>query len=137
LRPIFTACTYLDVWGQDDPLWCLNTHDPLNPFFEARTLGNPWRTWYWLLCNEPLASWATGAPLHDDTAAHNTAQLPSLVSRKIDAPYWQRQCAMHFPPQNGYQYGSGRGGVARTPDSLNRVTGGWGRNSSRVVWTSG
>ncbi|SPQ18412.1 1ecd5953-aef9-4d56-9d1e-01720dce280a [Thermothielavioides terrestris] len=119
-----STCTYFDVWGQDDPLWCLNTHDLLNPFFEARTLGNPWRTWYWLLCNEPLASWATAAP----------PSRRSLVSRKIDAPYWQRQCDMHFPPTNGFKYGSSEG---RTPDTLNEETGGWGRNSSWVIWTSG
>lgn len=119
-----STCTYFDVWGQEDPLWCLNTHDPLNPFFEARTLGNPWRTWYWFLCNEPLASWATGAP----------PGRPSIVSRKIDAAYWQRQCEMHFPPANGQRYGSSRG---RTPDSLNKETGGWLRNSTRVIWTTG
>jgi hypothetical protein len=120
-----TACTYFDVWGQDDPLWCLNTHDLLNPFFEARTLGNPWRTWYWFLCNEPLASWATGAPRD---------QPLSIVSRKIDSHYWQRQCEMHFPPENGQKYGSSKG---LTPDTLNTETGGWGRKSTRVIWTSG
>jgi hypothetical protein len=56
------------------------------------------------------------------------------VSRKIDAPYWQRQCDMHFPPTNGFKYGSSEG---RTPDTLNEETGGWGRNSSWVIWTSG
>jgi len=119
-----STCTYFDVWGQDDPLWCLNTHDLLNPFFEARTLGNPWRTWYWFLCNEPLASWATGAPRDQQ----------SIVSRKIDSAYWQRQCEMHFPPVDGQEYGSARG---KTPDTLNLATGGWGRNSTRVIWTSG
>ncbi|KAK3309856.1 peptidase S28 [Chaetomium strumarium] len=120
-----STCTYFDVWGQEDPLWCLNTHDLLNPFFEARTLGNPWRTWYWFLCNEPLASWATGAPAD---------QPLSIVSRKIDSHYWQRQCEMHFPPENGQKYGSSKG---LTPDTLNKETGGWGRRSTRVIWTSG
>ncbi|KAK4129134.1 hypothetical protein N657DRAFT_660587 [Parathielavia appendiculata] len=119
-----STCTYFDVWGQEDPLWCLNTHDLLNPFFEARTLGNPWRTWYWFLCNEPLASWATGAP----------EGTPSIVSRRIDPHYWQRQCEMHFPPENGQRYGSSNG---KTPDGLNSRTGGWLRNSTRVIWTSG
>ncbi|KAK0734689.1 serine carboxypeptidase S28-domain-containing protein [Lasiosphaeria miniovina] len=119
-----STCTYFDVWGQEDPLWCLNTHDLLNPFFEARTLGNPWRTWYWLLCNEPIASWATGAP----------AGKLSLVSRKIDSTYWQRQCEMHFPETNGQEYGSAMG---KTPDTLNKATGGWLRNSTRVIYTTG
>ncbi|KAK3300607.1 peptidase S28 [Chaetomium fimeti] len=119
-----STCTYLDTWGQDDPLWCLNTHDLLNPFFEARTLGNPWRTWYWFLCNEPLASWATGAPEGE----------PSIVSRTIGAAYWQRQCEMHFPPVDGQKYGSSNG---KTPASLNMATGGWLRNSTRVIWTGG
>ncbi|KAL2143162.1 hypothetical protein VTI28DRAFT_309 [Corynascus sepedonium] len=121
-----STCTYFGVWGQKDPLWCLNTHDLLNPFFEARTLGNPWRTWYWFLCNEPLASWATGAP----------ADSPSIVSRKIDADYWQRQCEMHFPAVGDDKYGSSDG--RRTVATLNERSGGWGeRESKRVIWTSG
>ncbi|KAL2264240.1 hypothetical protein VTK26DRAFT_9016 [Humicola hyalothermophila] len=121
-----STCTYFDVWGQQDPLWCLNTHDALNPFYTARTLGNPWRTWYWFLCNEPLASWATGAP----------PGTPSLVSRKIDSPYWQHQCELHFPATNGKHYGSDAA-VGRTPEGLNKKTGGWSRKSKRVIWTSG
>ncbi|KAK4144440.1 peptidase S28 [Dichotomopilus funicola] len=124
-----STCTYFDVWGQEDPLWCLNTHDLLNPFFEARTLGNPWRTWYWFLCNEPLASWATAVP-----ADQASSSPPSLVSRKIDSEYWQRQCEMHFPPVEGKKYGSSDG---RTPETLNEETGGWLRESTRVIWTSG
>ncbi|KAK3989981.1 putative serine peptidase [Cladorrhinum sp. PSN332] len=120
-----STCTYLDTWGQQDPLWCLNTHNPWNPFFEARTLGNPWRTWYWFLCNEPLASWATGAPKESPL---------SIVSRKIDSQYWQKQCELHFPPENGQKYGSSKG---KTPETLNKLTGGWVRNSTRVIWTSG
>ncbi|KAK3329999.1 serine carboxypeptidase S28-domain-containing protein [Apodospora peruviana] len=120
-----TTCTYFDVWGQDDPLWCLNSHDYLNPFIEARTLGNPWRTWYWFLCNEPIASWATGAP----------ADQPSIVSRKITSAYWQQQCEMHFPAFNGQKYGSAAG---KTPDTLNKKTGGWLRNNTtRIIWTNG
>ncbi|KAK4193206.1 putative serine peptidase [Podospora australis] len=119
-----STCTYLDTWGQQDPLWCLNTHDHLNPYVEARTLGNPWRTWYWFLCNEPLASWAIGAP----------KESLSIVSRKIDSQYWQRQCELHFPPENGQKYGSSNG---KTPETLNKETGGWTRNSTRVIWTSG
>ncbi|KAL2124984.1 hypothetical protein VTJ04DRAFT_1349 [Mycothermus thermophilus] len=123
------TCTYLDTWGQDDPLWCVNTHDIYNPFFISRTLGNPWRTWYWFLCNEPLASWATGAP----------PGQPSIVSRKIVASYWQRQCEMHFPPVGDKTYGSSGG--RRTPASLNQETGGWLRRwqgeEARIIWTNG
>lgn len=131
-----TACTYFDVWGQDDPLWCLNTHDLLNPFFEARTLGNPWRTWYWFLCNEPLASWATGAPETVSSFSQKKKQL-SIVSRKLTPEYWQRQCEMHFPTaENGDQYGSAKG---KTTEMLNNKTGGWGRVKERrkVIWTNG
>ncbi|KAK3694474.1 peptidase S28 [Podospora appendiculata] len=120
-----STCTYFDVWGQDDPLWCLNTHDYWNPYIEAKTLGNPWRTFYWLLCNEPIASWATGAP----------KDQISIVSRKIDSNYWQRQCELHFPAANGKKYGSAKG---KTPDTLNKKTGGWLRsNTSKVIWTNG
>lgn len=119
-----STCEYLNTWGQEDPLWCLNTHYEWNPYFIARTLGNPWRTWYWFLCNEPIASWATGAP----------KESLSMVSRKIDAQYWQRQCELHFPATHGEKYGSAKG---KTPTTLNEETGGWLRNSTRVIWTSG
>ncbi|CCC07641.1 unnamed protein product [Sordaria macrospora k-hell] len=117
------------------PLWCLNTHDLLNPFFEARTLGNPWRTWYWFLCNEPLASWATGAP--KNTPNKEQKKQISIVSRKLTPEYWQRQCEMHFPTaENGEQYGSAKG---KTTEMLNMKTGGWGRVNERrrVIWTNG
>ncbi|KAK3393284.1 peptidase S28 [Podospora didyma] len=119
-----STCTYFDVRGQEDPLWCLNTHDYLNPYIEARTIGNPWRTWFWFLCNEPIASWTTGAPKDHLT----------LVSRKIDSKYFLAQCEMHFPTQNGQAYGSA---VGKTPDSLNKQTGGWLRNATRVIYTTG
>jgi hypothetical protein len=41
---------------------------------------------------------------------------------------------MHFPPVHGLKYGSSDG---KTPDTLNMRTGGWERNSTRVIWTNG
>ncbi|KAK3951670.1 serine carboxypeptidase S28-domain-containing protein [Pseudoneurospora amorphoporcata] len=76
---IDSTCTYFDVWGQDDPLWCLNTHDLLNPFFEARTLGNPWRTYLKANLDMTPGYWQRQCEMHFPTA------------------------------ENGYQYGSAKG----------------------------
>jgi hypothetical protein len=38
----------------------------------------------------------SGAPNHEAT----------IVSRLVNADYWQRQCALFFPTVNGYTYGS-------------------------------
>ena len=48
------ACT-----GTEDgnPLWCIDTHDSTNRLFTTYSPSNSFRSWYWLLCNEPIASW--------------------------------------------------------------------------------
>ena len=83
------------------------------------------RQWTWFLCNEPFAYWQDGAP----------EGTPSIVSRHVDAAYWQRQCALNFPTEGNYTFGSAKG---KTVDTTNAYTGGWGnRNSTRLIWTNG
>jgi len=55
--------------------------------------------------------WQDGAP----------AGTPTLVSRLVTAQYWQRQCALYFPPENGYTYKS----AGNTAATVNAYTDGW------------
>ena len=70
--------------------------------------------------------WQDGAP----------AGVPTLVSRLIDEAYWERQCALFFPPEDGFTYGIGEG---RDVDEVNEATGGWTRvdNTTRLLWVNG
>ncbi len=111
---------------------CFDTHNASNPLFTDTSLSNPAdRQWMWLLCNEPFMFWQTGAP----------AGQPSLVSRLADYDYMQSQCALYFPAEDGYTFGSAAaadGGVGRTPADVNRYTGGWSvANTTRLVWANG
>ncbi|MCJ1226910.1 hypothetical protein MMC12_003565 [Toensbergia leucococca] len=106
-------------------LECLDTHNPANILFTDYSVGNiASRQWQWLLCNE-FAWWEDGAPLGTTT----------IVSRLVSAAYWQRQCALYFPPEDGYTYGSAKG---ETVNDTNAYTGGWKiTNTTRLIWTNG
>lgn len=82
------------------------------------------RQWNWFLCNEPFDYWQGGAP----------AGRPSIVSRLVTPEYWERQCALFFPPEGEYTYGHAEG---KTVDDVNAYTGGWNTNTTRLVWTNG
>jgi hypothetical protein len=107
---------------------CMNTYNANNTMFTNRTVGNPIdRQWNWMLCNEPFAYWQDGAPQN----------RPSIVSRLINANYWQRQCSLFFPPVNGFTYGSNI-----SPDNnvhqVNKYTQGWRlEDTERLIWTNG
>lgn len=68
--------------------------------------------------------WQDGAPENTST----------IVSRLVTAEYWQRQCALFFPPPG--TYGDAEGA---TPDRVNAYTGGWNTvdNTTRLMWTNG
>jgi hypothetical protein len=60
----------------------------------------------------------------------------SIVSRLIQNPYWERQCAEWFPTENGHTYGLNAGATYNT---ANHYTGGWFgfTNSTRLIFVSG
>ena len=79
------------------------------------------------LCNEPFDYWQDGAP----------RGRPTIVSRLIDAAYWQRQCILWFPTENGYTFSSNT-----SPDNnvhqVNKHTEGWRlEDTTRLIWTNG
>ena len=89
------------------------------------SLDNPFgRQWMWLLCNAPMKFWQDGAP----------DPYPTIVSRSIRPEYWERQCGLYFPTEDGYSYGIAEG---KTTDQLNAWTGGWNHKSTRVMFANG
>jgi hypothetical protein len=60
----------------------------------------------------------------------------TIVSRLIQNPYWERQCAQWFPTENGYTYPLNAGASYHT---ANAYTGGWTGfiDSTRLVFVSG
>jgi len=61
--------------------------------------------------------------------------VPTLVSRTVNAEYWQRQCPLFFPEVNGHTYGSAKG---KTAAQVNSWTKGWDlTNTTRLIWTNG
>lgn len=119
-----TSLGYEDV----NTVECFDTYNSSNLMYLDRTVGNPVNLqWEWMLCNEPFGWWQDGAPQN----------RPSIVSRLVNADYWQRQCALFFPTVNGYTYGS-----AISPDNnvhkVNKHTQGWRlEKTTRLIWTNG
>jgi len=56
------------------------------------------------------------------------------VSRLINNTYWERQCPLYFPPEDGYAHGIARG---LSEKDVNAWTGGWTKNTTRVTWVNG
>ncbi|KAJ5386243.1 Peptidase S28 [Penicillium cosmopolitanum] len=83
------------------------------------------RQWQWFLCNEPLFYWQDAAP----------SSVSTLVSRTVNAEYWQRQCPLFFPEVNGHTFGSANG---KTAGDVNSWTNGWDlTNTTRLIWANG
>jgi hypothetical protein len=127
---------YCQSYGYTDPydLRCFNTYNASNPLFTDLSVANPYdRQWQWMLCNEPFAYWQDGAP----------SDVPTIVSRLVTAEYWQRQCDLFFPPEDGLTYGSSSlHRPERTAETVNKATDGWFlpsevKSSTRIIWTNG
>ncbi|KAL1849332.1 hypothetical protein VTK73DRAFT_9925 [Phialemonium thermophilum] len=120
------ACASYGYWTGPESLDCFDTYNASSPFFTDVSLDNTInRQWNWFLCNEPFKYWQDGAP----------ADQPTIVSRLINQPYWERQCGLFFPTEDGYTYGIRRG---RDVADVNAFTGGWSvTNTTRLTWTNG
>ncbi|KAF4991400.1 hypothetical protein FDECE_14055 [Fusarium decemcellulare] len=124
--PGFCASSFPDYYSDRDDVQCFNTYNASSPLFTDQSVNNNVnRQWYWMLCNEPFLWWPDGAP----------SSLPSIVSRLVNKPYWQRQCELFFPTQGNYTYGLASG---RTVKEVNDFTGGWSdRDRTRLIWING
>ncbi|GME32856.1 putative serine protein [Neofusicoccum parvum] len=118
-------CAGYGYWTDDGDISCFDTYNASSPIFTDISVDNAInRQWNWFLCNEPFDYWQDGAP----------AGRPSIVSRLVTPEYWERQCALFFPPEGEYTYGHAEG---KTVDDVNAYTGGWNTNTTRLVWTNG
>ena len=120
-------CASFGYTTDDYDISCLDTYNASNPIFTDISLSNTVdRQWEWFLCNEPFGYWQDGAP----------ASRPSLVSRLVNAEYWQRQCALYFPTApDGFTFASAHG---KTEAAVNAYTKGWDlTNSTRLIWANG
>lgn len=60
---------------------------------------------------------------------------PTVFSRLVDAEYYQRQCALWFPTEDGDTFGSNRG---LTAESVNSRTKGWdATDTTRLLYVNG
>ncbi|CAK7227153.1 hypothetical protein SCUCBS95973_006446 [Sporothrix curviconia] len=107
---------------------CMDTHNASNPIYTDTSVDNAIdRQWTWLLCNEPFMYWQTAAP----------AGTASLVSSLVNYDYLQSACALYFPEEDGYTFGSSSK-VGKTPGDVNKYTGGWSNaNTTRLIWANG
>ncbi|EPS30153.1 hypothetical protein POX_b02836 [Penicillium oxalicum] len=120
------SCANYGYWSDPMTTDCFNTYNASSPIFTDVSVNNTVdRQWQWFLCNEPLFYWQDGAPSHVDT----------LVSRSVNAEYWQRQCSLYFPEVNGFTFGSSKGKKA---DAVNHKTKGWDlTDTTRLIWANG
>ena len=96
---------------------CLNSHDPNAPMYS--NLKSSSRPWMWQVCTE-YAYWQTGAP----------TSIPStIVSRKSDAKWYQRQCQFLFGEHN----------IPSEPQwrYINEKYQGWNIKLNRTFWIDG
>ncbi|KAK7209164.1 hypothetical protein V2G26_016342 [Clonostachys chloroleuca] len=112
-----------DDWQGTYNTGCFANQNSSNIIFKDLSPGN-WgnRQWNWMLCNDPLKYWQTGAPKGQ----------PTLVSRLVNVEYWESQCKSWFP-EGGYGIEKGK-----TEADVNRYTGGWfAKNTTRLMDTNG
>lgn len=95
---------------------CLDTHDPRSKMYNDESDES--RAWLWQVCTE-YAYWQTGAPIWRAT----------IVSRKLDTAWYQRQCPFMF----------GEHGVPKRPiwRDINKEYEGWHISLDRVFWIDG
>ncbi|CAK7271425.1 hypothetical protein SEPCBS57363_004611 [Sporothrix epigloea] len=116
-------------WGFDVDLYdtgCLQNLNASSLMYQDLSPDNEDRQWWWLLCNEPLGWFPDVEP----------AGRPSIVSRLITYDYHLEVCKAQFPDSAG-SFGLNLG---RTPEEVNRRTGGWlvpPEHTPRLVYTNG
>ncbi|OTB00961.1 hypothetical protein M426DRAFT_266744 [Hypoxylon sp. CI-4A] len=119
-----------EEWADPDSVACFDTYNAASPMFTDHSGSNSFgRTWEWMVCNEPLFYYQTGAPIN----------RPTVFSRLVNAEYYQRQCDLFFPQEGSYTYGSALG---KTSTDTNAHTKGWDlpdylNTTSRIFWVNG
>ncbi|KAG2225593.1 hypothetical protein INT45_013704 [Circinella minor] len=96
---------------------CLDSHDPKAPMYND--LKSPSRPWVWQICTE-YAYWQTGTP---------NWISGTIVSRKLDTKWYQRQCPLFFGEHN----------IPVRPQwrYINKEYQGWNIKLNRTFWIDG
>lgn len=143
LLPGFCASYGYDDWQGNYSIGCFDTYNASSPMYTDSSLSNEFdRQWQWFLCNQRKLSalmlirypmltidvafgyWQDGAP----------TSTPSIVSRLVDVKYWERQCPLFFPPEDGYTFGIQEN---KTEAQVNAYTGGWDITHPRLLYVNG
>lgn len=125
LLPGFCAGYGYADWQDEFSIGCFDTYNASSPQYTDTSLSNEFdRQWTWFLCNQPFGYWQDGAP----------SSTPSIVSRLVNAAYWERQCALTFPPEDGYTYGIAEG---KDEAQVNAYTKGWDITHERLLFVNG
>lgn len=105
---------------------CLDSYNLSSPLYVDRSVNNSANIqWFWMLCNEPLAYWQTGAgPKNEST----------IASRLLTPEYFQRQCDIYFSQNASATYGLK---VGKTVGNVNKQTEGWNFKGERILWVNG
>ncbi|KAJ3558317.1 hypothetical protein NM688_g1004 [Phlebia brevispora] len=112
----WTETYYALICGDDDAVDCLGSYDKDSSYYTDTSLDNANRSWLWFVCNQ-VGFFQEGAPV-----GH-----PTLVTRLVQPPYDERQCAWMFP---------GIDPVPRT-DQTNALYQGWNGHSTNLFFANG
>ncbi|KAJ7650700.1 peptidase S28 [Roridomyces roridus] len=99
---------------------CWGSFDADASFYTDVSPTNTYRPWMWIICND-LGFWQDGDPTG-----------PSIVSKQVNVAYWERQCPLWFPPEDGVAV------PASSPvDRVNSLYGGWDITEERLILVNG
>lgn len=125
LLPDYCASYGYSDWADTYSVGCFDTYNASSPMYTDTTLSNEVdRQWEWFLCNEPFGYWQDGAP----------ANRSSIVSRLVTPAYWERQCPLYFPTEDGYTFGIAEN---KTEAQVNAYTDGWDITHPRLIYVNG
>ncbi|KAJ7671591.1 serine carboxypeptidase S28-domain-containing protein [Mycena polygramma] len=99
---------------------CWGTFDPDAAYYHDVDPTNTYRPWMWLICTQ-LAFWQDGDPTE-----------PSIVSRLVNPAYWERQCPLWFPAEDGVAV------PALAPvNQINAMFDGWNIKEKNMLFVNG
>ncbi|KAJ7678494.1 serine carboxypeptidase S28-domain-containing protein [Mycena rosella] len=99
---------------------CWGTFDPDASFYTNVDPSNTYRPWMWLICTD-LGFWQNGDPT-----------APSIVSKQVTVEYWERQCPLWFPAEDGVSVPQ-LAPVAH----VNKLYDGWNINQDHLLFVNG
>ncbi|KAI0725259.1 peptidase S28 [Fomitopsis betulina] len=115
----WTNTYYPYFCGDTDPETCFGTYNASSEIYTSIEVDNANRSWMWIVCNE-MGFFQDGAP----------EDVPTVVSRLVNASYWERQCVLMFPEAFS---------EPPTPraNETNKVYEGWFVQADRLFFANG